>query len=78
MALELSNISELLELAKSGDRRSLSRLLSELAESDKTTVPRPDSIWTLGVTGPPGSGKSTLIGRLAKHWVERGGRVSLF
>ena len=77
MALELSNISELLELAKSGDRRSLSRLLSELAESDKTTVPRPDSIWTLGVTGPPGSGKSTLIGRLAKHWVERGESVAI-
>ncbi len=77
MALELSNISELLELAKSGDRRSLSRLLTAIAESEKTPTFLPDSIWTLGVTGPPGSGKSTLIGRLAKHWVESGESVAV-
>ena len=70
MALELSEIDKLLELAKSGDRRSLSRLMTEIADSEKTPKFHSESIWTLGVTGPPGSGKSTLIGRLAKQWVD--------
>ena len=77
MALELSNISKLIELAKSGDRRSLSRLMTKVAESENELNLQSDSIWTLGVTGPPGSGKSTLIGRLAKHWAERGESVAI-
>ncbi|PDH24059.1 MAG: methylmalonyl Co-A mutase-associated GTPase MeaB [Marine Group II euryarchaeote MED-G35] len=77
MALELSKIDKLLELAKSGDRRSLSRLITEIADSEKTPKFHSDSIWTLGVTGPPGSGKSTLIGRLAKQWVDTGESVAI-
>ena len=77
MELELSNIVQLLELAQSGDRRSLSRLITEIAESEKTPNFHSESIWTLGVTGPPGSGKSTLIGKLAKHWVDLGESVAV-
>jgi LAO/AO transport system kinase len=77
VALELSKIDKLLELAKSGDRRSLSRLITEIADSEKTPKFHSDSIWTLGVTGPPGSGKSTLIGRLAKQWVDTGESVAI-
>ena len=77
MALELSEIYKLLELAKSGDRRSLSRLMTEIADSAKTPKFHSESIWTLGVTGPPGSGKSTLIGRLAKQWADMGESVAI-
>jgi len=77
VALELSEIDKLLELAKSGDRRSLSRLMTEIADSEKTPKFHSESIWTLGVTGPPGSGKSTLIGRLAKQWVDMGESVAI-
>jgi len=77
VALELSEIYKLLELAKSGDRRSLSRLLTEIADSEKTPKFHSESIWTLGVTGPPGSGKSTLIGRLAKQWADMGESVAI-
>ena len=77
MALELSEIYKLLELAKSGDRRSLSRLMTEIADSEKTPKFHSESIWTLGVTGPPGSGKSTLIGRLAKQWSDMGESVAI-
>ena len=77
MELELSIIGELLELATSGDRRSLSRLITEIAESSEPPKFHSDTIWTLGVTGPPGSGKSTLIGKLAKHWVDSGDRVAV-
>ena len=77
MALELSEIDKLLELAKSGDRRSLSRLMTEIADSEKTPKFHSESIWTLGVTGPPGSGKSTLIGRLARQWSDMGESVAI-
>ena len=77
MELELSDIDGLLELAKSGDRRSLSRLITEIAESHKPPILHSESIWTLGVTGPPGSGKSTLIGKLAKHWTDLGESVAV-
>ena len=77
MELELSNIDELLDLAKSGDRRSLSRLLTEIEQSQDTPKLHSESIWTLGVTGPPGSGKSTLIGKLAKHWSDLGESVAV-
>jgi len=75
--LELSNIDQLLDLAKSGDRRSLSRLLTEIEQSQDTPKLHSESIWTLGVTGPPGSGKSTLIGKLAKHWSDLGESVAV-
>jgi len=75
--LELRRIGELLELAKSGDRRSLSRLITEISESEETPRFQPNSTWTLGVTGPPGSGKSTLIGQMMKHWVSSGERVAV-
>ena len=77
MELELSNIDELLDLAKSGDRRSLSRLLTEIEQSQDPPKLHSESIWTLGVTGPPGSGKSTLIGKLAKHWSDLGESVAV-
>ncbi len=77
MALELSNINELLELAISGDRRSLSRLMTKIAESPQIPKFHSESSWTLGVTGPPGAGKSTLIGQMVKHWVTAGESVAV-
>lgn len=77
MALELSNIGELLKLAKSGDRRSLSRLITEISESPQIPQLQSESSWILGVTGPPGAGKSTLIGQMVKHWVALGEKVAV-
>ena len=73
----MSKIDELLDLAKSGDRRSLSRLLTEIEQSQDPPKLHSESIWTLGVTGPPGSGKSTLIGKLVMHWSNLGERVAV-
>ena len=33
--------------------------------------------WILGVTGPPGSGKSTLIGQMVRKWASLGERVAV-
>jgi len=75
--LELSKIDELMDLAKSGDRRSLSRLITEIEQSQDPPKFHSESIWTLGVTGPPGSGKSTLIGKLVMYWSNLGERVAV-
>ena len=56
-------IQESINLAISGNRRELARLLSSI-ESGDTLPLEPSKSWVLGVTGPPGVGKSTLIGRM--------------
>jgi LAO/AO transport system kinase len=70
---------ELIERARSGDRRSLARLVSRV--EDDTDVGRdalaavyPDGgqAMVTGVTGAPGSGKSTLVDRLIGRAAERG------
>jgi LAO/AO transport system kinase len=73
---------ELVERMLAGDRRALARLMT-LVES------RPPGIYgimarvtgrmkgapRLGITGPPGAGKSTLIDQVIRHWRGRGQTV---
>ena len=37
----------------------------------------PASIPIIGITGPPGAGKSTLIAALIQEWVEAGKRIAV-
>ena len=53
-----------LSLAKQGNRRELARLLTQIESGEKLPLDQFDESWVLGVTGPPGVGKSTLIGCL--------------
>ena len=76
MALAVSTIIDLFKSARSGDRRSLSKLLTKI-ESGESLVIQPESGWTLGVTGPPGVGKSTLIGRIIEYWSAAGQAVAV-
>ncbi len=67
-------LDELLENALKGNRRSLSRLISKV-ENDRNTAKetikrlfsQTGKAIVVGVTGPPGSGKSSLIAALAMH-----------
>lgn len=80
--------TELLQLAEGGaegDRRALARLLS-VAESGgaagrslaQLTSPRSGSAYTVGITGAPGAGKSTLTAGLIAEALERtGGPVAV-
>jgi LAO/AO transport system kinase len=38
---------------------------------------QPNLVPIIGVTGPPGAGKSTLISSLIEHWVKEGKRVAI-
>jgi LAO/AO transport system kinase len=75
------NIDELISAARSGSVRAAGRLLS-LVESPRrgevldalgrTSPPR-----TIGITGPPGAGKSTTVGALVGAYREQGLRVAV-
>ena len=75
---------ELFVQARAGDRGSLARLLStvERGGSDAATVRRlafgsPDEAYTVGLTGAPGAGKSTLTDRLITALRTRGETVAV-
>ena len=73
----MTDISDLFESAKLGDRRSLSMLISAISESGDHPSINSATGWILGVTGPPGSGKSTLIGQMVRTWASSGERVAV-
>lgn len=80
MALELTGNKELLESALRGSRRGLSRLLSLIEKGEDVTIPENTSTkksMILGITGPPGVGKSTLVGRIISYWKKEGKRVAV-
>jgi LAO/AO transport system kinase len=68
------DLNQLIADALHGDRRSISRLISKV-ENDRdaakqvirTLFPQTGRACVVGVTGPPGSGKSTLIAALARE-----------
>lgn len=75
MAL-VSDSIDLLQEARGGNRRSLSKLLTLVEEGNPSPVERGTGL-SLGITGPPGVGKSSLIGKMIDVWVDRGESVAV-
>ncbi|BBZ24492.1 methylmalonyl Co-A mutase-associated GTPase MeaB [Mycolicibacter hiberniae] len=73
-------IDELLAAARAGSVRATGRLLS-LVESGRRaevlSAVGPAATRVIGVTGPPGAGKSTTIGALVGAYRQRGLRVAV-
>jgi LAO/AO transport system kinase len=78
-------VTDLVDAARHGDRASLARLLS-LVESGggdardalaSLPVALDERVWTVGITGAPGAGKSTLTARLIQHLRAGGARVAV-
>ncbi len=68
----------------SGSKRALARLISEVENRDPESQEilqeifrRSGHEFSLGITGPPGAGKSTLIGKLVERLLKRGYRVAV-
>jgi len=80
----VAELAELLRGAAAGERRPLARLLTAI-ENDapglREILPAlfaaGHGAHLVGVTGPPGSGKSTLVNALTEEWRRRGRRVGI-
>ncbi|MDR3332491.1 MAG: methylmalonyl Co-A mutase-associated GTPase MeaB [Synergistaceae bacterium] len=77
-------MDKLVERALAGDRRSIARLVSEVERKDpgsaalmKQIYPHTGRAHTIGITGSPGAGKSTLTSRLISELRENGKRVGV-
>ena len=75
---------DLLARARSGDKRSIARLVSVVENDEpgapevmRELYPKTGNAQTIGITGPPGGGKSTLVNRLAGLYRERAARVAI-
>lgn len=67
-----------------GEVRTAARLITRIERGDDTLVPLLQALYrrggraqVIGVTGPPGAGKSTLVSRLVAHWRAQGRRVAV-
>jgi LAO/AO transport system kinase len=71
--------TELVEKTRAGDRRALAKLLTQLERTGPRLVGEQRELlssattaFRVGITGPPGAGKSTLISKLIGLWRARG------
>jgi LAO/AO transport system kinase len=69
---------------RAGDKRALARAITLVESSDPLAYelvhdlyPETGSAYAIGVTGPPGVGKSTLIGALIRHVRDAGRSVGV-
>ncbi|WUA12010.1 AAA family ATPase [Nocardia sp. NBC_01377] len=77
---ETATIAELLDQARSGSARATGRLLSLVEGERRDEVQAAlgtGTIRVIGVTGPPGAGKSTTIAALVAAYRSRGLRVAV-
>lgn len=78
------NLVEILDGVKNSNKKAIARALSEIENNSKLSEQILDNIansfgksYRIGITGPPGAGKSTLTNQLVKLLVEKNYRVGV-
>jgi LAO/AO transport system kinase len=84
MASRPSTAAELTDKLLAGDKRALARAISLVENDDpegwalvREVYPRTGKAAVVGFTGPPGVGKSTLIGALTRRYRDRDRQVAV-
>jgi len=77
-------VTDLSAQLATGERRPLARLLTRIETGDPSLRPLLPALFKagrgahlVGITGPPGSGKSTLVNALTLVWRRQGKRVGI-
>jgi LAO/AO transport system kinase len=77
-------MADLAQRLLAGEPGAVARAISLVEDDDpeaaallRAVAPRTGAALRLGVTGPPGVGKSTLIDAIAEHWTRAGRRVAV-
>ncbi len=80
----MTDLPALVDAVRTGERRPLARLLTAIEAADpglRRLLPdlfaAGHGAHVVGITGPPGSGKSTLVNALIGEWRRRGRRVGV-
>lgn len=65
-----------------GDKRAIARTITEVENDARTDIleklfPHTGKAYHIGITGPPGAGKSTLVNILAQHLLGHGNKVGI-
>lgn len=78
------DVEDLLSAITSGQVRAGAKLITRIEHDEEGVVPILRALYRVGgharivgVTGPPGAGKSTLINKLVGHWRSGGLRVAV-
>jgi len=84
MAATGRTAADLAERLLAGEKRALARAISLVEDDDpegwalvREVYPKTGNAHVIGLTGPPGVGKSTLIGAMTKHARERDKQVAV-
>ena len=83
-----ASANNMIEAIRAGDRRALARAITriestrpdhreEAAALVEALLPSAGGAYRMGISGPPGVGKSTFIEKLGLHLVEKGHRIAV-
>jgi LAO/AO transport system kinase len=78
------DVQELVDRLLAGEARALARAISWIEDGDErglevldAVYPRVGGAYTIGISGPPGAGKSTLVDGLTEHYLDAGSTVGI-
>lgn len=77
-------ISDLINGILEGNQRTIAKVISMIENQEngsievlKSIYPKTGKAWVIGITGSPGTGKSTLVDQLIMFWRKKGKKIGV-